>query len=55
MHYGQNEGFIEQTYEELKSAAKVVGLSINTNNTKTMVQSRHNTYWKGYEDRRRYN
>jgi len=43
MHYGQNEGLIEQTYEKLKSAAKVVGLSFNINNTKIMAQSRHNT------------
>jgi hypothetical protein len=49
LHNGQNEGGNEQIYEELKSAAKEVGLSFNINKTKIMVQSRCHAYCIGYD------
>jgi hypothetical protein len=36
---GRTEGAMKQTYEELKRAAREVGLSFNVNTTKIMAPS----------------
>jgi hypothetical protein len=40
MHNGRMDETMQQTYEELKSAANKVGLSFNVNKIKILVESR---------------